>query len=100
MLPFCHGRREQSLEGQGPQGEGQGEAEGTDADAQGRPVIRKEGQMKLPRTITVRISTLLTWSAILALAGGLWIEHRTARNFELQTRDGVEYALRQLLNNR
>lgn len=56
--------------------------------------------MKQPRTITARVSTLLTWSAILALAGGLWIEHRTARNFEQQTREGVEYALHQLLNNR
>ena len=56
--------------------------------------------MKSPRTITVRVSTILTWSAFIVLAGGLWLEHTTARDFEMQTRQGVEYALHQILNNR
>lgn len=40
--------------------------------------------MKRSRTITVQLSTLTTWIAIIILAGGMWLEYRAQQEFQTE----------------
>ena len=52
--------------------------------------------MKQPRTVTVQLSTLATWIAIVILAGSMWLDYRAQREFQAE----VFNAFRQIVASR